>query len=94
MWPMTDPAEAAAKRAHHYKAEYSWKDRTSGVAAAREALKPIRERCDQLKAAAGERLHPTDPDYDIGNAFDDGVLSLIDELAPLIYTREELTNDR
>lgn len=93
---MTDPAYEAAWRAmrHDPHQGVSLYDIAEiRVNSAREALKPIREKCDVLRAAAGERLHPTDPDYDIGNAFDDGVLSLIDELAPLIYATEELRDE-
>ncbi|SHT11244.1 Uncharacterised protein [Mycobacteroides abscessus subsp. abscessus] len=40
---MTDPAVEAVRRARHYRADYSWEDKVSGLASAREALKPIRE---------------------------------------------------
>ena len=40
---VTDPAIEATRRARHYRADYSWDDKVCGIAAAREALKPIRE---------------------------------------------------
>lgn len=40
---MSDPAEEARARAWHYRADHNWDDKTSGLAAAREALAPIRE---------------------------------------------------
>lgn len=86
---MTDPAVEAARKALD-NVGFGRSGHVQRVASAREALRPIREKCDAIRTAAGKRLHPTDPGYDIGNAFDDGVLSLIDELAPLIFTTEEL----
>lgn len=41
---MTDPAEEAVRRSRHYGDEHSWEDKVSGLAAAREALEPIRDR--------------------------------------------------
>lgn len=41
---MSDPAVEAVRRSRHYRADYSWEDKVWGVAAAREALKPLREQ--------------------------------------------------
>lgn len=65
----------------------------AGIAVAREVLKPLRALSEKLGAAAatgGASLTVFDEGYDVGHAFDDGVLSVLAEIAPLIYATEEL----
>lgn len=77
---MTDPAVEAATRAMQATYGYSEPVRTMMVPAAREALKPIREWFDKAKARAEE-----------GELYDQ--IDLLEELAPLIYSESELTDD-
>ncbi|WP_109558098.1 hypothetical protein [Mycobacteroides abscessus] len=72
-----DPAVEAAHRSFHPKYNYSWEDKTSGVASAREALRPVRDWCDKWLNELSIR----------------GLDEALDELAPLIFTAEELTDD-
>lgn len=67
---MTDPAVEAAQRARAYTERRS--RHVQRVAAAREALKPVREWFDE--------------NYGMSRITDD----LLDHLAPLIHTTEEL----
>lgn len=74
---MSDPAIEAVRRAWHYKAEHSWQDKCSGLAAAREALKPIHKWYGKAMAEAiAEDLFEQ--------------ADLLDDLAPLIFATEEL----
>lgn len=89
---MTDPSIDAALRVavrHHWDAYMV----DAGIAVAREVLKPIRELSEKLQtvaATAGPTRTVFEDGYDVGNAFDDGVLSVLAEIAPLIYSSEEL----
>lgn len=94
---MSDPAMEAARRAFadywpdqgDFEFSHSNEGRLS-MDAAHEALKPLRALSEKLRAAAGAPPTVFDAEYDVGNAFDDGVLSVLDEIAPLIYAAEEL----
>jgi len=84
---MSDPAVEAAKRAvpippPNWMLDDKIIDSLSdyGIAAAREALKPIREKIRELQTDI-----PTDDPK-----FGEGVDYAIAELAPLIYPTEEL----
>lgn len=68
-----DPAVEAAHRAFHPKLNYSWEDKTSGVASAREALRLIRKLLE---------------DWPIGYAPTE--LELLEAIAPLVFSTEEL----
>ncbi|MFV8169879.1 hypothetical protein [Mycolicibacterium peregrinum] len=83
---MADPAVEAARRAWRVQygmeplddASYTIRSRTL---AAREALKPIRERVEHLRNPNLARMSPL---------WWEGVEYVLDELAPLIYITEEL----
>lgn len=79
---MTDPAEEAVRRSRHYRADYSWEDKVSGLASAREALRPIRERHAHWVAELEKSPLPATA----------GAIALVvlADLAPLIFTTEEL----
>lgn len=82
---MSDPSIEAAQRAWPAVACGFFDDEQRVmVAAAREALKPIRE----LHQKRSEELAP--PYEDVMTAYDEGVKYVLDALAPLIYTTEEL----
>ena len=79
---MSDPAVEAAKRATNAPDDFpfpSGPTEAFALTAAREALKPVREKCEQLKATAA--LAP------YGNPY---LLAVLDVFAPLIYSTEEL----
>lgn len=84
---MSDPAIDAAQRALNAKA-YSVTCVHAATAAAREALKPIRakyrELFDQATIDHGGASYP----------FPAGVLHALRELAPLIYSSEELDDEQ
>ncbi len=72
-----DPAVEAAHRSFHPKYDYSWGDKTSGVASAREALRPIREWYEKASTEAeAEDLYEQQ--------------DLLESLASLIFTTEEI----
>lgn len=78
---MTDPSiEAARKALGPFGDASPFYPRSLAVAAAREALKPIREKIRELQTDI-----PTDDPK-----FGEGVDYAIAELAPLIYPTEEL----
>ncbi|WP_078278562.1 hypothetical protein [Mycobacteroides franklinii] len=85
---MSDPAIEAAQRAWRQRHGLGGFNPSSGhdglgagyVAAAREALKPIREKIRELQTDI-----PTD-----NPMFGEGVDYVIAELAPFIYSSEEL----
>ncbi|WP_109498913.1 hypothetical protein [Mycobacteroides chelonae] len=72
---MSDPAEDAVRRSRHYRAEHSWEDKVSGLAAAREALKPIRELYEEQPGDADESAE---------------LWVFLNKLAHLIFSTEEL----
>lgn len=78
---MSDPAVEAAQRAFWVPGE---SHEIAAVAAAREALKPIRDLLDKLAL-------DTYPPCDLGTRID-LFQQAISDLSPLVYTTEELAN--
>lgn len=79
---MTDPAVEAAVR-HCDALPYGAKSKIEFddlIDAAREALKPIREKCEELDSMFG----------DAATNVAAGVRLVLTQIAPLIYTSEEL----
>lgn len=79
---MADPAVEAAQR-HVDMLAYGWESRfrrENLIAAAREALKPIRKRHEALT-----RMMPPN-----NHEFAAGMSTVLDMIAPFIYTTEEL----
>lgn len=87
-----DPAVEAAQRAW---TEDGWPGALElseghlAVAAAREALKPIREECQQLREFA-ESLDGAGMSETVLGA---GIRQVLDAVAPLIYTSEEESDE-
>lgn len=73
-----DPAVEAAHRSFHPKYNYSQEDKVSGLAAAREALRPIRDVHQKWAEAYAYRA-----DGLVLNAF-------LAALVPLLFTKGEL----
>lgn len=77
---MSDPSIEAARRAWANRGAPDMEPSVSEIVAAREALKPIREKIRELQTDI-----PTD-----NPMFGEGVDYVIAELAPFIYSSEEL----
>ncbi|OHU51483.1 hypothetical protein BKG82_23080 [Mycobacteroides chelonae] len=83
---MSDPAIEAVRRMSTAAPDepISFNEAGRLIAAAREALKPIREKWEELYAAS------EDGDSDSEGNWDGGMLHVLDLLAPLIFPSEEL----
>ncbi|MBV6360417.1 hypothetical protein R2325_16310 [Mycobacteroides chelonae] len=78
---MSDPAVDAAQRAMKAVTGAAFKPNYDLIVAAREALKPIREKWEELLDPYATRL--ADPEAT-------GAIKVLEALAPLIFSTEEL----